>query len=68
MLKRQKINDEIWLPTELHFKGSARLFLVKGMRLEVHQQYSDFLKFTVESQVQFADGNPNQDPGPDPKK
>jgi hypothetical protein len=53
ILRRQKINGEIWLPTEVHFTGSARLLLVKGMNVDFSGQYSDFLKFTVETQVRF---------------
>jgi hypothetical protein len=53
VLQRRKINDEIWLPVAVHFTGSARLFLVKGLNADVSSQYSDFLKFTVETQVKF---------------
>ena len=53
VLRRQKINGEIWLPTEVHFTGSARLLLVKGTNVDFSGQYSDFLKFTVETQVRF---------------
>lgn len=56
-LKRRKINDEIWLPAEWRFKGSARLLLFKGMHVELQSQYSDFRKFSVESQVKFGNQN-----------
>jgi hypothetical protein len=53
VLQRRKINDEIWLPAEVHFTGSARLLVVKGLNIDFRGQYSDFLKFTVETQVRF---------------
>ncbi len=53
VLRRQKINGEIWLPVEVHFIGSARILLVKGMNVDFSGRYSDFLKFTVETQVRF---------------
>jgi len=53
VLRRRKINGEIWLPAEVHFTGSARLLLVKGVNVDFSSQYSDFLKFTVETQVKF---------------
>jgi len=53
VLQRRKINNEIWLPAEVHFTGSARLLLLKGMNVDFRGQYSDFLKFTVETQVKF---------------
>ena len=53
VLRRRKINGEIWLPAEVHFTGRARLLLVKGMNVDFSGQYSDFLKFTVETQVKF---------------
>jgi hypothetical protein len=53
ILQRRKINDEIWLPADVQFTGSARLLLVKGLNVDFSSQYSDFLKFTVETQVKF---------------
>jgi hypothetical protein len=52
-LERRKINDEIWLPVEVHFTGRARLLLLKGLNVDYLSRYSDFLKFDVETQMQF---------------
>src|SRR5262249_32088957 len=46
-LLRRKVNDEIWLPAEARFVGSARVFLVKAVRLDTLSEYSDYKKFTV---------------------
>jgi hypothetical protein len=56
VLRRSKINDEIWLPMEVRFNGSGRLLLLKGLNLNFIGQYSDFKKFTVETSIQFKVG------------
>ena len=50
-MQRRKVNDEIWLPSEVHFTGHARLFLVKGLHVDTLSQYSDYKKFTVETEA-----------------
>jgi len=56
-LRRRKINNEIWLPVEVHFTGSARLLLLKGINVDFTSEYSDFLKFNVETQIKFRNIN-----------
>lgn len=46
-LQRRKINDEIWLPAQMRFVGSARVLLVKGVHIDALSEYSDYKKFTV---------------------
>jgi len=53
-MQRRKVNDEIWLPSEVHFMGHARLFLVKGLNVDTFSQYSDYKKFTVETESTHA--------------
>jgi len=53
-MQRRKVNDEIWLPSEVHFIGHARLFLVKGLNVDTLSQYSDYKKFTVETETTHA--------------
>ena len=50
---RRKVNDEIWLPSEARFAGSARLFLIKGIHLDSTSQYSDYKKFSVGTSVEY---------------
>jgi len=52
-LQRRKINNEIWLPVQVHFTGSGRLLLLKGINVDFTSEYSDFLKFDVETRIQF---------------
>ncbi|MGA2262852.1 MAG: hypothetical protein ABSH28_15635 [Acidobacteriota bacterium] len=57
--QRRRVNNEIWLPAEVRFTGNARVLLLKGLRLDVTSVYSDYTKFTVETQVKFRkDKNP----------
>ncbi len=46
-IERRKVNGEIWLPSEAHFVGQARLLLVKGLNIDALSEYSDYKKFTV---------------------
>ena len=52
--ERHKINDEIWLPAIAHWRGSARLFLVKGISIDAKSEYSDYRKFAVESSDNYS--------------
>ncbi|HVE65536.1 MAG TPA: hypothetical protein VNC59_03065, partial [Thermoanaerobaculia bacterium] len=44
---RRKVNGEVWLPAQARFQGRARLFLVKGLRIDSLSEYSDYKKFAV---------------------
>lgn len=46
---RRRINDEIWLPSEMRFAGTARILLLKVVRMNMISEYSDYKKFTVTS-------------------
>jgi hypothetical protein len=50
-MQRRKVNEEIWLPSEVHFIGHARLFLVKGLNVDTLSQYSDYKKFSVATEA-----------------
>ncbi len=45
--ERRKVNGEVWLPSEARFRGRARLFLFKGLRIDSRSEYSDYRKFEV---------------------
>jgi hypothetical protein len=57
---RRKINGEIWLPASARFTGSARVLLVKGIRMEATSEYSDYKKFEVATSTEI-------DPAGEPK-
>jgi len=46
---RRRVNDEIWLPAEIHFAGTARVLMLKVVKVELISEYSDYRKFTVTS-------------------
>jgi hypothetical protein len=47
VFRRRRVNGEIWLPAEARFAGTARILLLKGMRIESVSEFSDYRKFTV---------------------
>jgi hypothetical protein len=51
--ERRKVNNEIWLPAEARFDGSGRAFIRK-FRVGTVVQYSDYRKFSVETDTTFA--------------
>ncbi len=62
-LERRRVNDEIWLPAEIRFAGSARVLLLKGIRMDMISEYSDYKKYTVSSfATRPVPKNPKCDP------
>ena len=51
--ERRKVNNEIWLPAEARFDGAGRAFIRK-FRVGTIVQYSDYRKFSVETDTTFA--------------
>ena len=51
--ERRRVNDEIWLPAEYRFTGAGRLFLLKKVRIDAREQYSDYKKFSVKTSVSY---------------
>jgi hypothetical protein len=49
---RRKVNDEIWLPAEARFTGSAKVLLVFSAKVDALFQYSDYKKFSVSTDSQ----------------
>ena len=44
---RRKVNDEIWLPVEARFTGSAKVLLFFGGGIDAFFEYGDYKKFSV---------------------
>jgi hypothetical protein len=44
---RRKVNDEIWLPAEARFTGTAKVLLVFGAKVDAFFEYGDYKKFSV---------------------
>jgi len=52
--RRRKVNGEVWLPAEASFRGSARVFLVRAVRIDSRSEYSDYKKFNVATETAIA--------------
>jgi hypothetical protein len=55
---RRKVNDEIWLPAESRFTGSARIMLLKGLNIDTRTEYSEYRKFSVQTSVTIQPPQP----------
>ena len=49
--ERRKVNGEEWLPASATYQGSARVALVKVLRLGGISEYSDYRKFGVATET-----------------
>ncbi len=50
-MEQTRVNDEVWLPKRIALRGSARLFLFKGIREQLEFTYSDYHKLQADSRV-----------------
>lgn len=55
---RRKVNEEVWLPAEFHFTGSARAFLLRQLRIESYSSFSDYRRFSVSSTYELLGQRP----------
>jgi hypothetical protein len=51
---RRKVNDEVWLPASFSYTASARIGLLKMMRVGGMSAYSDYRKFTVGTSTTYT--------------
>ena len=51
--QRRKVNDEIWLPAQVTWNGTGRLFLVKRERVRGRSEFSAYRKFTVDTSTTY---------------
>lgn len=49
--ERRKVNGEQWLPARASYTASARVFLVKRLRIGGTSEFSDYRKFTVATET-----------------
>jgi hypothetical protein len=52
--QRRKVNDEIWLPAEVSWTASARVLLLKTLRIRGTAEFSGYRKFTVDTSTTYA--------------
>jgi hypothetical protein len=57
MYQRRKVNDEVWLPAQVTWTASGRLFLLRRLRLRGTSEFSNYRKFTVETSTTVAPPN-----------
>ena len=52
--QRRKVNGEVWLPAEVTWTASARVMLVKRLRLRGIAEFSGYRKFTVDTSTTYT--------------
>lgn len=52
--ERRKVNDEVWLPKKVTWTASARVLLLKRLRLRGVSEFSDYRKFTVDTSTTYT--------------
>jgi hypothetical protein len=57
--QRRKVNDEIWLPEQVTWTASARVLLLKRLRLRGVSQFSGYRKFTVDTSTTYTNPSPS---------
>jgi hypothetical protein len=56
--QRRKVNDEIWLPEKVTWTASARVLLLKQLRLRGISDFSGYRKFTVDTSTTYSRPSP----------
>ncbi len=54
--QRRKVNAETWLPAEVTWTASARVILVRRLRLRGVSAYSNYRRYSVDTSTVIADG------------
>jgi len=52
--QRRKVNDEVWLPEQVTWTASARVLLLKSLRMRGTSEFSNYRKFTVDTSTTFG--------------
>jgi hypothetical protein len=52
--QRRKVNDEVWLPERVTWTASARVLLLKSLRLQGVSEFSNYRKFTVGTSTTYT--------------
>jgi len=51
LFSQMRVNDEVWLPKQIHVRADAKLALLKTFRMDLDVAYSNYRKFRAESQI-----------------
>ena len=52
--QRRKVNDEVWLPAQVTWTATARVLLLKSLRVRGIAEFSGYRKFTVDTSTTYA--------------
>ena len=52
--ERRKVDDEAWLPKQVTWTASARVLLVRRLRLRGVSEFSNYRKFTVDTSTTYT--------------
>jgi hypothetical protein len=58
MYQRRKVNEEVWLPAQVTWTASARVMLVRRLRLRGVADFSGYRKFTVDTATTYSNPSP----------
>jgi hypothetical protein len=56
--QRRKVNDEVWLPAQVTWTASARVVLLKRLRLRGVSEFSGYRKFSVDTSTTYTNPSP----------
>jgi hypothetical protein len=56
--QRRKVNDEVWLPAQVTWTASARVLLLRRLRLRGVAEFSGYRKFTVDTSTTYTNPPP----------
>lgn len=52
--QRRKVNNEIWLPSQVTWTAAARVLLVRRLRIRGISNFSDYREFTVDTSTTYS--------------
>ena len=52
--QRRKVNDEVWLPAQVTWTATARVLLLKNLRVRGIAEFSGYRKFTVDTSTTYT--------------
>ena len=52
--QRRKVNDEVWLPSQVTWTAGARVLLVRKLRIRGIAEFSGYRKFTVDTSTTYS--------------
>ena len=52
--QRRKVNDEVWLPSQVTWTAGARVLLVRRLRIRGIAEFSGYRKFTVDTSTTYS--------------